>query len=94
MNYRVDIDQSGRGGRIRYAEHENALFFDWEFSLDGATVFVPSPDEWDARCQGDETNWAKGRRHEILERLAEEVRRQKASGSTISIEDHWIQFVF
>jgi hypothetical protein len=94
MSYRVAIDQSGRGGRISYHENENVLFFDWEFSLDGATVFVPSPDEWDARCQSDEASWAKGRRHEILERLAIEVRRQKASSSTISIEDHWIQFVF
>lgn len=94
MNYVVDIDQSGRGGRISYAENGNTMCFDWEFAINGATVFVPSPDEWDLRCQKEGGGWARGRRQEILERVAQEVRRQKAGSASVSIEDHWIQFEF
>ena len=95
MNYKVEIHQSGRGGRISYIEDERApLFLDWEFALDGADVFVPTPEQWDAYWQNRDAGWAQGRRQEILERVAEEVRKQKAASSKVSIEDNWIHFTF
>jgi len=47
MTYTVEIEQSGRGGTIRYVENREALSFDWEFAMDGADVFVPAAEEWD-----------------------------------------------
>src|SRR5204863_437660 len=35
MNYKVEVDQSGRGGRISYIENERALSLDWEFATRG-----------------------------------------------------------
>ena len=93
MDYKVEIDQSGRGGSISYIENGQALIFDWEFATDGAYVFVPAPEQWDAYWQSD-NGWAQGRRQEILERVAEEVRRQKAQGSTVTIDDREIHFRF
>jgi hypothetical protein len=94
MSYKVEIDQSGRGGTIRYIENEQTLSFDWEFSMDGADVFVTTPELWDANCEGRNAGWAKGRRQEILERVAAEVRERRASSSQVTIEDNWIHFAF
>jgi len=94
MNYQVEIDQSGRGGRISYIEDGQALFFDWEFATDGAYVFVPKPEHWDAYWESNNLSWAQGRRQEILERLSEEVRRQQAQGARVTIEDSEIHFQF
>jgi hypothetical protein len=89
MTYKVEIDQNGRGGTIRYIEDEQTLSFGWEFSMDGADIFVPTPAQWDAN-----TRWASGRRQEILERVAAEVRDQKAKSASVSIEDNWISLRF
>jgi len=94
MNYKVEIDQSGRGGRISYIEDERPLNLDWEFATDGVDVFVPTPEQWDAYWQGRDAGWAAGRRQEILERVADQVRLQKAAGAKVSIEDNWIHFAF
>ena len=94
MNYKVEIDQTGRGGGIRYTEDEQALSLDWEFASDGVDVFVPTPEQWDAYWQNRDAAWAAGRRQEILERVAEEVRKQKATSSKVTIEDNWIHFGF
>ena len=94
MKYKVEIEQTGRGGTIRYLEDEATLSFDWEFSMDGADVFVPTPEQWDANCEGRHAVWATGRRQEILERIAAKVREQKATSSQVTIEDNWIHFSF
>ena len=94
VDYQVEIGQSGRGGTITYREGAGSLSFDWEFSMDGADVFVVTPEQWDANCRGRDAAWAAGRRQEILERVAAEVRRQQAASATISIEDQWIHFQF
>jgi hypothetical protein len=93
VNYSVEVSQSGRGGTITYVEDGQRLPFDWEFSMSGATIFVPTPAQWDAYWAGT-AHCATGRRQEILERVAAEVRRQQASGAEISIEDNWIEFTF
>ena len=52
---------------------------------DLATIYVPSPADWDARIP-----WAAGRRDEVLATLAREVSRQKCRGCTIEIAERWI----
>lgn len=94
MSYKVEIEQSGRGGRVVYSEDGGSMSFDWEFAVNGVDLFVTSPEQWDAYCQGDGRAWAVGRRQEILERVAEQVRMQKASGSVVTIEDNWMHFEF
>lgn len=94
MNFTVEIHQSGRGGSINYVENSQALRFDWEFAMDGAYVFVPTAEQWDAYWQSNDLGWAQGRRQEILERLSAEVRQQKAQGSTVTLEDNCIHFQF
>jgi len=94
MDYEVEINQTGRGGTINYIEEEKSLPFDWEFSMVGADIFVPTSSEWDSYCEKHLADWAKGRRQEILERLSQEVRKQKVQSAKIKIEDHWIQFTF
>ncbi|HYW74518.1 MAG TPA: hypothetical protein VE961_26070 [Pyrinomonadaceae bacterium] len=94
MSYKVEINQTGRGGTIYYLENDQSLSFDWEFSTDGADVFVTPPEQWDANCEGRNAAWAKGRRGEILERVAAEIRAQKAHSARVSIDDNWIHFTF
>jgi hypothetical protein len=94
MECRIEITQSGRGGTIYYIEGDHQLSFDWEFSISGATIFVRTPEEWENNSQSEAASWTKGRRQEILERLAEGVRQQRAQAAKISIEDHWIELTF
>ena len=94
MNYKVEISQSGRGGSINYTENEQALRLDWEFAMDGAYIFVPRPEQWDAYWQSNNIQWAAGRRQEILERVAAGVRQQQAQSSKVTIEDDCIHFKF
>lgn len=94
MSHKVEIEQTGRGGTITYTEDHGSLSFDWEFAIGGADVFVTPPELWDANCTSRGAVWAVGRRQEILERVADEVRRQKATGASVSIEDQWIHFSF
>jgi hypothetical protein len=94
MNYKVEISQSGRGGSIHYTENEQALRLDWEFAIDGAYVFVPTAEVWDAYWQSNKIQWAAGRRQEILERVAEGVRRQQAQSASVTFEDDCIHFKF
>src|SRR5947209_1180984 len=74
MNYKVEIDQTGRGGSVSYTEDGQTLSLDWEFAVGGVDIFVPTPEEWDAYWQNRGAIWAAGRRQEILERVAEEAR--------------------
>lgn len=90
----VEISQSGRGGVIRYTEDNESLSFDWEFSTTGATVFVPTPDEWELLVESCGFADARGRREEILEFIAIETIRQKTSGARFEISDNWIEIEF
>jgi hypothetical protein len=88
VNYEVTIIPKGRYGFVEYAEGQNVCRFEWEF---GGTVTiimsVPSPQEWDDECSS-----FAGRRDEILSRVAEECRRQKAPSARIEISDRFIYF--
>ena len=92
--YEIGIIDNGPGGRILYAEGERVLAFEWQFCAEGAAVSVPTPQEWDAYCEKDDAGWAVGRRMEILERVAHEVRRQKEKTAVISYRDGWIILAF
>ena len=94
MSYAVEIGQTGRGGTIPYSERGSVFSFDWEFAINGVDMFVPTPEQWDAYCQSRGAVWAQGKRHDILGRVAEEVRRQKAASAVVTIEDNWIHFAF
>jgi hypothetical protein len=91
MTYKVSVSQTGRGGTIFYTENGVELDFDWEFSMTGATVFVPTPAQWDAFC---ESGFFTGRRQEILERIGEELCRQQTSNGKFRIEDNWLEIIF
>jgi hypothetical protein len=94
MSYKVEITQDGRCGQDIYVEDGKRLPFDWEFSAAGVTIYVPTPQEWDAYCEKYDAVWAKGRRREILERVAQEVRRQKVKSARFEILDHWVELSF
>ena len=76
----VKIIQTGRGGTIHYAETGKELAFDWEFAIAGALVFVPSPPHWNNFVLRNYFPQAQNRRDEILERICEEIIRQKSGG--------------
>lgn len=94
MNYVVEIGQTGRGGTIMYRDQGSVLSFHWEFAINGADMFVPTPEEWDGYCRSCGADWAQGKRQEILQRVVDEVRKQKAAGSIVTIEENWVHFAF
>jgi hypothetical protein len=72
----VEIKTNGPSGYATYIEGQNRISFDWEFG--GApktvtTIWGPRPNKWDELVP-----WAKGRRIEIMHRIAEEAIKQKA----------------
>lgn len=94
MDYEVKISQSGRGGTIVYFENAQKLSFDWEFAIDGALLFVPSPLHWNNFCDRNDFTQAQNRRDEILERVCRDVIRQKTSGAKYEIDDDYISISF
>ena len=93
-NYEVRITQSGRGGTIYYTENAQQISFDWEFAINGALLFVPSPRQWNDFCVGNDLPQAQNRHDEILETVCEEVLRQKTSGAGYTIGDDYISISF
>lgn len=83
----VEIAGSGPGGSVVYREGEHVHEFGWDLGGDGivVTIYVPSPEEW-----GTALPWAAGRRSEVLQTLAREVRRQKCRGCLVEIAERWI----
>jgi hypothetical protein len=83
----VDIVTSGPGGSVVYREGEHEQAFGWDLGTGDviATIYVPSPADWDARIP-----WAAGRRGEVVATLAREVSRQKCRGCIVDLSEHWI----
>jgi hypothetical protein len=75
--WHVSIRQSGRGGEIVYTEGVHEIVLWWEFGGGDVLAIVtgPPPHTWDS-----EFPWTRGRRREILSRIAESVIQQKAPG--------------
>jgi hypothetical protein len=79
-NWLVEIETRGRDGYVYYFEGVNQVRFYWEFGGPPRIIAIitgAGPDEWD-----ESLPWAKGRRPEIMRRIAEAVIRQKAPGCT------------
>ncbi len=95
-DYELEITGGGRAGEVSYKEKEQAgaLGFWWEFSMDGVIISIPSDAKWNDYCERENVEWAKNRKPEIVERIAAETRRQKASAAVIDIEDEWVNLRF
>lgn len=94
MSYKVERTQEGCGGWVYYIEDGVKLPFDWEYSATGFDIYAPSPQEWDTFCARHGAQTAFGRRQEVLQRVAEEVRRKKAKTAKVVIDDAGISFSF
>lgn len=84
---KVNITQSGPSGKIQYTEgflKKNTCEFYWEFSGGDvlATVWFPTEEKWNSAYP-----WAAGRRKEIMDVVAAEVRKQKAKSAKVKWED-------
>ena len=83
-DWSVEIVQSGRSGSVNYHESSGSISFYWEFG-GGDTVAII----WtkDVAVWSSQHPWAVKRRREILERVAQEVVRQKAPTCRADIDD-------
>ena len=90
MSFEVEITQQGPGGVYYYVELGVRLPFEWEFSSDGLDIAVPTPGDWNAFCANHNARFAANRRHEILERVAEQVRKRKVKSAKVAIDDHYV----
>ncbi len=90
MAWEVRIITKGRYGAIEYVEDGQTCQFYWEFGGGDALaiITVPTPGAWDT-----EVPWAKGRREEILDRVAAETVRQRAPSAFIQREDQFINLL-
>ncbi len=89
----IKIVTSGRHGRIQYVEgwlKKNICEFYWEFGGGDtvAMVWFPAETEWDALYP-----WAKGRRREILDYVAEQTHRRKAPSARVKWDGDCLLFV-
>jgi len=85
----VEIDSSGRAGSIYYKEGSNIIQF--SFEIGGkfvAAIWPPDKQVWDSKFA-----WAIGRRKEIIDRLIQEVIRQKAP-SSVAEEDERYNIIY
>jgi hypothetical protein len=94
MNYEVRIVRRARGGWVYYVEDKTTLPFDWDTTSDGFEVYLPPSNEWDDFCKQNNATHCISRRQQIIQRLAEEVRRKKAKKAKVSIDDQGIRFSF
>ena len=83
QEWHVDIESHGRAGVLTYVEGGGAIPFEWEFCTGPliAEVWSDLWSVWDSRYP-----WAAGRRVIVLERVAMEVVRQKASHCRAAID--------
>src|ERR1043166_9800663 len=74
-DWRVEIPTGGRDGYISYYEGPHAASFYWEFGDGNIVVIlhVGQSSGWSRQYP-----WATGRQREILERVTQEVIRQRA----------------
>lgn len=86
--------REGRGGWVYYREDGTTLPFDWDITSDGFEVYLPPSAEWNEFCKENNATQCIGRRQQIVERLAEEVRKKKAKKAKVTIDDLGIGFSF
>jgi len=94
MSYEVEIKRDGRGGWVYYREGKAVLPFDWDITSVGFEVYLPPSVEWDDFCRRNNATRCNDRRAQIVERVAEEVRRKRARKAKVTIDDLGISFSF
>ena len=82
--WRVDIREEGRSGAVVYREAAGSLSFYWEFGGGNTLAIIDVGDE--ATWQ-EKHPWTAGRRAEILQRVSDEVIRQRAPANRAEIDD-------
>jgi hypothetical protein len=83
-DWRVEMPIGGRDGYIGYYEGSHAVSFYWEFG-GGAVVpiiHIGQPSAWSQK-----NPWAADRQREILERVVEEVIRQRAPTCKADVDE-------
>ncbi len=85
MAWKVRVIEAGRSGHIEYIENGFTCQCYWEFGGSDtiAIITVPSTEEWDIKYP-----WARGRRYEVLNRIANETRRLRAPTASIEWDDN------
>jgi len=78
--YQLEKVQDGPGGTIYYQEQGGRLPFEWGYIAGGSGVSVPPPALWDRFCERHNCPEGKGRREEILTRVANYIIMQYRSG--------------
>lgn len=74
-----------------YEENGTALSIGWEISVSGASIYIPTEDEWNAFCIQHEADWAREQKDMILQRAAEGLKKDKYLKGRIQIAGSWIQ---
>jgi hypothetical protein len=92
-DFTVTIIEQGRAGTIVYREGAMELALWWELTMNGAYIWAPTPEQWDAHWQASAPA-AAGHRAEILARVAAEAVRQRAKSARTSIGDDGISLTF
>lgn len=68
--YQLENVLDGPGGTIFYYEQGGRLPFEWQYIVGGSGVGVPPPALWDRFCEKHSFPQGRGRRDEILTRVA------------------------
>ena len=91
INYRIEEKQEGRAGWVFYLE-QSRLPFPWELlgAGGGISITVPMAEAWNRYCEEHEADWAKGRREEILQRVAQSMLKQRYGIGYFTIEEQWV----
>jgi hypothetical protein len=86
----ISITQTGRGGTIEYTVRDKTLSFHWEFGGGEvlALIFIPNALHWEAQ-----TGISLSKRTGLLTWIAQQVIRQRASGSSFRILDDVIEIL-
>lgn len=92
--YRVVITDQGHAGTVEYVEGDLRLPLWWEFTTGGAWVWAPSPVQWDAYWASSGAPQAAGRRDEILQRVARECVRQRATSVSFEVDEDGVSLRF
>jgi hypothetical protein len=89
--YKIEDELHSRGGWVFYIE-QGRLPFSWEIlGVKGRGVDIPTPEAWNDYCEKHSANWAKGRRQEIVQRVAEGLlKKWYGDGTYKVIEDRWL----
>src|SRR3954466_14730408 len=89
--FSVTIEDAGPGGDVVYREGEHEARFGWDLGARHphiAFVYVPDEATWP-----EQLPWASGRREDVLERVAREVKREKCPRARIEFAADRIDFL-